>query len=347
MATAEGSLKRWRFGTVGLTIACAISLSAAGQSASADSHTPALSAAAAGTSLVSRLEPSALLQSTGNLYWTVNTADEFGPNSSSVYRSAKTGLPGTERLLYREKGQHQFSALAYAKVGGIWFGYVVARDNLTTSRIVRFHLDGGGLPQTIVTSASPRLIGDLKTDGTSLFWADRNGIRAKALAGGATRTVVQGQRGQNFDTAKLGLAGTRLFYALDQRIRYVPKAGGLTTGFINTQTPITTLHVTGSSLGTTRVYWGERSGIVASKGLSGVTNTWQRPQTGRYTASVSFDGARVLWTDCANNGLQCAVRFRGKTVVTIAKNLTFARGVQGDSLRTFWADYDGLKRYTH
>jgi hypothetical protein len=283
------------------------------------------------------------VQSTGNLYWVVNTINEFGPSSSSVYRAAKTGQPGTERLLYRENGRSFFGDLAYAKVGGIWYGYVSVRDNQPNERIVRFRLDGGGQPRTVVTSANR--IGDLKSDGASLFWADNKGIRAITLTGGGVRTLVSGR---DFDQVQLALSSSRLFYALGQQVRYVGKTGGTTTRFTTTSSEITALHVTVSPFGTTKVYWGERSGVVASKGLTGVSTIWQKAQTGRYTTSVSFDGARVLWSDCPANGLQCAVRFRsGNVTTTMAKNLDFAHEIQGDRLRTFWADGDGLKRYTY
>src|SRR5690349_10138592 len=48
--------------------------------------------------------PMDLVSSTGNLYWTSFSIDEFGPNSATVYRASKFNTPGAERILWRESG---------------------------------------------------------------------------------------------------------------------------------------------------------------------------------------------------------------------------------------------------
>ena len=48
--------------------------------------------------------PADLIASTGNLYWTSNAIDEFGPDVSAVYRASKDNSPGAEATLYQEAG---------------------------------------------------------------------------------------------------------------------------------------------------------------------------------------------------------------------------------------------------
>jgi hypothetical protein len=290
-------------------------------------------------------EPTRLLQSTGNLYWTSNTEFEFDPNFSSVYRMSKTGTPGSQRLIYQEAGTKSFGALAYAKIGDVWFGYVVTQNYFQSpkSTIKRFPLAGDGTAETIVEHTSH--IGDLVTNGTTLFWADDDGLCSTPIAGGAVRTLVSGP---DINRIALGVGpyAPRVFYSAGRSVRYVWEADGSTALVATASTPITTLHVT-MAANSLRVYWGERSGIVASKGLVGATSIDQGPQNGRYTTSVSFDGVRALWTDVATNGLQGAVHSRsGNTIETIADGPGFASEVQGDSVRTFWRQDGALKRYS-
>src|SRR4051794_38384676 len=47
---------------------------------------------------------SGLISSTGNLYFTRYTINEFGPDSASFLRTGKTSLPGSEGNLYTESG---------------------------------------------------------------------------------------------------------------------------------------------------------------------------------------------------------------------------------------------------
>ncbi len=63
---------------------------------------------------------------------------------------------------------------------------------------------------------------------------------------------------------------------------------------------------------------------------------------------MSFDGTRMLWTDCAYpNGSNCNVRKRsGSTTTIVRSGGVGADNVQGDSRTLFWTD-SPLKRDGH
>src|SRR4051794_20989489 len=140
--------------------AAVIAASAAGGSAQAATAPAVAPAAAQGVlSPVANMQPQRLVQSTGNLYWTTNTLNEFGPSSSRVVRASKLARPGEHRVLFRQEhnGDVQFAALTYAKVNSTWFGYVVSNNFAShTSRILRIPLAGGA---ATTLAASPGYIG--------------------------------------------------------------------------------------------------------------------------------------------------------------------------------------------
>ncbi len=99
-----------------------------------------------------------------------------------------------------------FEAITYANVGGTWYGYFVANyPSQNESQIKRVPLTGGA---AVVLATSPAAIGnrDLVTDGSSLYWADADGIRKMAVTGGTVQTLVSGQT-----FAHLGLDGPVLY----------------------------------------------------------------------------------------------------------------------------------------
>ena len=105
---------------------------------------------------------SGLVSSTGNLYFTSYGINEFGPDSTSFYRTGKTSSPGTEGLLYREQGDrpgfYYFGSVVWAKPD-TYYGYFVANYNdfgVHTSQIKRAPLAGGN---AIILAAAPAYIG--------------------------------------------------------------------------------------------------------------------------------------------------------------------------------------------
>jgi len=64
--------------------------------------------ALASSSIVAYSSPNGLIASTGNLYWTSKFYNEFGPDTSVVWRAGKNNVPGNETVLYREDGDDRY-----------------------------------------------------------------------------------------------------------------------------------------------------------------------------------------------------------------------------------------------
>jgi hypothetical protein len=304
---------------------------------------PSTDAYASNPSYVAASSPTRLIQSTGNLYWTTYNLNEFGPSSASVYRASKTSTPGSERLLYRESatgGFFYFGDLTYASVGGVWYGYFVANyTQLGISQIKRIPLAGGA---AVTLATSPRPVGtrDLKTDGAFLFWADDQGLRRMPIGGGAVTTIVAGTA-----LRSVGLDSTRVYFSDGKALKSMPKTGGQTTTYVVGSTDVTAMYLHRASANSV-IYWGDASGAVKSYAIGAGTTIHQSAITGRWTTSVSFDGTRVLWTDCVN-GNQCNVRKRQNGTTTVVRGSGVgSSNVQGDATAMFWGDGSVMK-YVH
>jgi hypothetical protein len=304
--------------------------------------------AASGPFTVANTPVDRLVQSTGNLYWTSHFLNELGPSSATVYRAAKTSTPGAERVLYQETGSgfFYFGDITYPETDSR-FGYFVANYPATnSSQIKRVPLAGG---TAVPIATSPAFVGlrDLVTDGGSLYWADAGGLRKVPLGGGAVTTLAT--------DAKAGLSVAystgRIYYTSGNTIRSVPRTGGASRTEVTAPSEVTAMSMH-SAGGRTYLDWGEHNGSVKSSTLSrggvSVGTTHQKPIANRKVWSVSFDGTRMLWSDCSYpNGSNCAVRKRsGGTTTIVRSGGVGADNVQGDARTMFWADSQ-LRRYGH
>lgn len=295
------------------------------------------------TSIVAWGAPSGLIQSTGNLYWTVNSFDDVnGIYGAAVRRAAKTSTPGVETTLYHETSTAsvRFGDITYANPG-VWYGYFVA-NYAGFSQIKRVPL-AGGAAVTLATSPAP--IGGaqvLDNDGSYLYWADTSGLRKMALGGGAVTTLATLSGIQS-----VGLDAGNVYVAAGNTIYSVPKGGGGLTWRGNGQDALKAMHVVPGS--PTTLYWAERGGRVAKKPVGGATQFLYTP-SGSYDAlSIYFDGSRVLWTECTSPGYStCTVYSKLGTAAPI----TWGGGVgasylQGDATRVFWGNASALYRATY
>ena len=301
-------------------------------------------ASASGASTLALGPVNRLIQSTGNLYWTTWSDNEVGPDSASVYRASKWNTPGSEILLSRESRSDRFffGDLTYANPG-TWYGYfVVNYADLGRSHIKRVPLAGG---TTTTLTISPSYVGwgDIDTDGTYLYWADAGGLRKMPVGGGTITTLVS-----SAGIESVGLDAGRVFYTAGNLIRSVPKAGGTSTTRATATTKPTSMHVRTDSTGTF-VYWTEQNGSVKRLQVGSGVTTYQGATSSRTGTSVSFDGARVLWTDCATPGnYSCLVRVRqGSTTTAVAVAGVGGGNVQGDSGALYWGDLGGLRKYVY
>jgi hypothetical protein len=303
--------------------------------------------ALAGQSTLAFTSPRGLIASTGNLYWTSTSNDEFGPDSSVVWRAGKGNVPGSEFPLYSESGDDRFfGAIVYANPGA-FFGYFVASyigPTGVTSQIKRVSLTGG--PAVVIAnSPAPIANRDLVTDGTRLYWVDAGGIRSVALAGGAITTL----RSSTVIT-RLRVDANFIYYGEEFLIFRMPKAGGFANVVASTNGRVSALHVDG---GIGWLFWGEIGGGVRASPTTqaggGAQITYQSAIAGRDVTSIGWDGSRALWTDCAQPGnTSCRVMKRQAGI-----NQTLSSGgvgvgfLQWDPASLYWGDAGALRKYVH
>jgi len=297
-------------------------------------------------------QPNRLLQSTGNLYWTAAQTTQViaartaqgtaaqtvqAMSEAVVYRASKTNQPGQERILYAETNSPlspvNFQAIAYANVGGSWYGYFVANYPLAhESQIKRIPLTGGA---AVVLATSPAVIGnrDLVTDGSSLYWADAGGIRKLAINGGTVQTLASGGT-----FAHLGLVGSLLYYSAGNNILTVPASGGASTTVVSAPSAITAMYPPTTANG---LLWGEANGSVTS--LDGdIYYEFQPPAAGVAVTSVSVAGNYVVWADCFPQW--CQIKGNDNGIVVPVATSGIPVDAQGDGGAWFWGDSSGLEK---
>jgi surface antigen len=315
-------------------------------------------------STVSDTQPSRLIQSTGNLYWTVNqTVGETG--YAYLYRTSKDSQPGDERVLYQQSGSGDsapdFGAITYANVGGTWYGYMVVNYLYASeSQIVRVPLAGG--PAVVLATAQPYIgNADLVTDGSSLYWADSVDVFAMPINGGQIHTLASGD-----GISQLGLDGQTLYYNSDDQILTIPTSGGQSTIVVTATYPITALYPPSAT--NEHLYWGEDDGSVYSGEPGGSitveadrpvggpgpvvpptpaptedVSQLQAPTTGASVSSVSVAGNHIVWGECLLQGCKIVGDDNGDimSVVTSGPSVD----VQGDASGWYWGDFD-LEKFT-
>ncbi len=285
--------------------------------------------------------PHRLVQSTGNLYWTADQTLD-GISQAEVFRASKDNEPGQERALYREflsatSTAVDFEAITYANVSGSWYGYFVANyPRQGESQVMRVPLTGGA---AVVLASSTAVIGnrDLVTDGSFLYWADEDGIRRMAIAGGTVQTLVAGQT-----FAHLGLDGPVLYYTSGDSMLRVPTSGGASTTVVSAASPVTALYPPSATNG--NVYWGEANGSVSLfPGPHRSVYPLQAPGAGVSVSSVSVAGNYILWGERTPDGYKVDGYDNGNVVSVPASSPPV--DVQGDAGAWYWGDSD-LEKFT-
>jgi hypothetical protein len=299
----------------------------------------------AAPSIVAYSSPNGLIASTGNLYWTSTSYEEFGPDVSTVWRAGKNNVPGNERVLYREYGDDRFfGSIVYANPGA-FYGYFVANYQTAgglISQIKRVPLTGG---PAVVIANSPAPVGsrDLVTDGTTLFWVDAGGIRSVPLGGGPVTTI----RSSAYIT-RLRVDSSYLYYGEQFLIFRKPKTGGFEGVVVSTNGWVTALHV---DAGIGWLFWGEQGGgvLATTTQPQGPRVTFQPSIPGRDVTSVGWDGSRMLWSDCVQPGnTLCTVKKReGGITQTVTSGKVGVGHLQWDAASIYWGDVGFLRKYVH
>jgi len=305
-------------------------------------------------------EPSGVVESTGNLYWTRNTMTGTFPYRwvGRVYRAAKTSVPGQETVLYSETGSaigSSFGNITFANDGGVWYGYFLATYYRSGTYVKRVPLDGSSPAITFGDAPSLASPGSpIVSDGMYLFFYGPNGLYAAPLDGGRTITVAAtaGITGIGFDRA-------HLFFSAGNVVHWAFKPNyGNASGVVYTMSePVAAIGVSAGAdnddskttitVGTTnRVY-------LLSYATGHVTELADglRFGTSPHVTSVSSVGTRALWTCCdANNSCwannmdtatQDFNHFQGLLVQT------GAREIMGDATQMFFIDDYALERLAY
>ena len=286
---------------------------------------------------LSHTQPARLIQSTGNLYWTANQTVD-GSSQADVFRASKDNQPGQEQILYQESTSTpvDFEAITYANVGGTYYGYFVANyPSQNESQIKRVPLTGGA---AVVLATSPAVIGnrDLVTDGSFLYWADADGIRKMAIAGGTVQTLVSGET-----FAHLGLDGPVLYYSSGNSILHVPTSGGASTTVVSAASTITAMYPPSATFGI--VVWGEANGSVnLFPDLTDSVGQLQAPGADVSITSVSVTDNYILWSECLPQS--CTVDGDNGNIVSVPTTGPPV-DVQGDASAWYWGDSE-LEKYT-
>jgi hypothetical protein len=298
--------------------------------------------------------PDRLVQSTGNLYWTTNeatprlvaarTATAVSGSQVSQYtytatldRASKSDLSPIALYTETSSTKTSFGALAYADVG-TWYGYFVANyPSLGYSQIKRAPL-AGGAAVTLATSPSMVDDRDLVTDGTSLFWTDRGGLRRMAIGGGTITALASGT-----DFSHLALDAGHVYYTSGSRVLEINKTGGVATVLGSSATTVTSLYV---HVGSPSVaYWGGQDATMYHTTVgSGFVQTQQAPGGGVGTPLVSISeigsGAMLYgWTSPYGSW----VAEYGNSYFVSGGEAAGLHDLQGDPSRDmFWLDGTGV-----
>jgi hypothetical protein len=251
--------------------------------------------------------PSRLVRAGNDLFWTAG---------DSVYRAAIDAAPGGRRLVHRAQGA-AYGALAVAGPRRV---FVADRD-----RIVRLPLLPVGPAVTVAVTRRP--VTDLYTDGTSLFWADDQGIRTVWTAGGTIRTIAAEHAIQDID-----LRGGRVVFATGRAVKSVSTAGG----------PVAT-EVVARNIVTSICAAAELSWIELGVEVHHRAGAYFRATPGRVVDGLSCADDRVLWSECLAD--RCVVHAR-----IGHRALAFHRGdaphdFVGDATATTFVTSDGIRRH--
>jgi hypothetical protein len=329
-------------------------------------------AAAARITQLSDSPASRLVQSTGNLYWTSNGEGFNG--GSGVYRAPKSNTPGQEIQLYAEdynppQPEPNYGAITWAKVGDEYYGYFVVDytppNSSPTTSVIKVVPLSGGSAEVLVTA--PALIGytrDLVTDGSSLCWADAQGIRSVPVGGGPIRTLASGTT-----FVHLAMLGSTVYYPSghtispfsSEAILSVPATGGPATpvAAADPDTTVTAICVAAvrpeteftarvgqpepPTLDDVVVFWGQDNGVVKGS-FRGTVTPYQETVPGLNVITVCWTGSRLLWSDTypSTDGGSTPATLRmsiGDTNVILYSGASnFMTDLQGDSAAAYWAD---------
>jgi len=292
---------------------------------------------------VSLHNPSGMILSTGNIYFTTN--DESGAH---VYRMGQTDNPGQERELYHEPLGSLFGDITFAEVGGAFFGYFFAKNGGDIT-IKRISLDGSQVATVLTPPINDMDIlithHNLVTDGNFLYWQQSTTVKKMSVNGGEIITLDPCE--PNTPTAGVYLQGKDLIYASVNDVRYVPTIGSIESPQFRTIATANArvLSIAPAFNGT---YWSDNNGAIQFKhgsSISTIKDNSNALVTSMGTNPTGNDaGVLLVWVEC--DGVSCALEMDAFTfdlTQPIAINPLDVSLNQAGNV-AFWGDDLGVHR---
>ena len=292
------------------------------------------------------------------LYFAENT-QEGGVDRIGVYRTPKSGWPGTETLLYGEVAPVgrtlKVRGLTVTYVGGYWYVYFAACLDDAACRIMRVRT-GGGAVETMASPSAWKL-NALESDGTYLYFTDYAFLRRMPLVGGAMTTLLTYGPGTTWpQPAAIALSKTHVYLANGTAIRRVPRAGGAAETVLTGAAGINRLAAYESITGTRLVYLAA-GGEVRMKdvGTAGTTQL-APPVAGQVGTALDLDGARILWGRCqlvegtsgTFPGAPCELwQYHEGKPLLLRNYLGLVPSVRGDATAVYYASNNSLMRLAY
>jgi hypothetical protein len=326
---------------------------------------PSATPVEAATSTISTRKAQSFVLTTGNIYFTENSG-----TTASLWRTGQTSSPGHETLVYSELNA-RFGKMIIASADNVSYAYFfVTRlsplPQVTSIKRVKLT---DGQASTIRTMVSPvtSTMPNLTTDGTFVYWQDRNAVRKAPICPdqenvpttdshriapgvpicGRTDVVIEAT-GANPRTAGLALREANLIYADGTDIRYLPTAASFVPvpalrTIARANGRVTALHVVANG-----VYWGEAGGAVRLK--VGATTATLPSTPGLMPVSIATSGftagADQVWTQCPLTSDPCRMQFDltgGRWSTPVGADARVGIRTNGT---IFWSDSFGIHRQT-
>lgn len=292
--------------------------------------------------------------------WAAREVEDFG-NVTKLRRTDKNNPQLPSEVIHEERftgGAIAIDSLTTADVGGTRYVYFVVNKYYSSqsstnpgrhlSYINRIPIAGG--PVKGIASPLPMGQNDLKTDGSYVYWVDREAVRKVPMDGG-TATILARVPNIQFPNREyvkqIALDSHYVYYNSGnsgESIYRVPKAGGTPTIQLIAASTVTDLFVHENG-GQSMVYWSESNGSVKSLNVAdGRADVYQRAMEDTEARSVAFDGTRVVWASCKiYHGGRCHLHAfeNGRTLVLdpLESHSVFMGNIVAEPTQIFFSSY--------
>lgn len=299
--------------------------------------------------LADRAYPRALAVSQDEVFWTTS-----GSDGAEIRRISKFNADpnATGDLVFSQQPSTTVSlqSLLHAEVSGVPYIYFVTNKD-SAGRIVSYinRVPAAGGQVNPIATPLPMGKNDLKTDGTFLYWADRERVRKVPMNGG--QATILGSVENAAYVKQVAVDSQNVYFngGLNGQILHsVPKLGGAKATQVVAVGRITDIDVYENGSQST-IYWGEANGSVKSMVVgSGDVIVHQEPC--QYSiSSVAFDGTRLIWSECpTDDGFSCQIRvIENGQKLNLLENGLVAANIVAEPDQFFWTHSSRISKYVH